>query len=342
MLSVFAALWFLTPHFGGSYLWVMGAANYMYSPQIILLFLIPYRLLLNPNYKKENTSPSWLLAIVWAVCGVLAGWTNENTSLALIVIVIMVIVVQALEKQKIFPWMWTGLVGNLVGCAFLFLSPAQGKRLAAAGGFGGLMQWVHRFISISYNVIRYLWLPILIFAVALVFFFLQEKRKRKKKVIDRSSLIALAPAFVFVVGTGISVYSMVGSPEFPVWVWSSILSFCLIAVLNMVAVVDFSSRRLLSHGGRLASAILIAAIAVSYFNVAPELYRVKAAFQEREQLIAIAKSDDSTLVVDRITTKCAYSSYSLFGEISTDATIWPNTAIANYYDLISISARGGN
>ena len=55
ILSVFAALWFLTPHFGGSYLWVMGAANYLYSPTLILLYLVPYRYWMNKAEEKEQS-----------------------------------------------------------------------------------------------------------------------------------------------------------------------------------------------------------------------------------------------------------------------------------------------
>ena len=99
LLAVFAALWFLTPHFGGSYLWVMGAANYLYSPQIILLFFIPYRLRLNPGWMPKGHDRPLLYAALAAAGGVLAGWTNENTSLALIVMVAAVLVLDLLQKR---------------------------------------------------------------------------------------------------------------------------------------------------------------------------------------------------------------------------------------------------
>lgn len=78
---------------------------------------------------------------------------------------------------------------------------------------------------------------------------------------------------------------------------------------------------------------------ISYITVAPELHRVHKAYQEREQHIAAAGYED--LIVEPITTTCRYSSYSLFAELSTDPTIWPNTAIANYYGLKSISISPG-
>lgn len=332
----FAALWFLTPHFGGSYLWVMGAANYLYSPLIILLFFIPYRRSLE-NTEKVGSVPPMLSAVGNAILGIIAGWTNENTSLALIVMVTSVTVVHIITKSKVRAWMLTGLVGNIVGCALLFFSPAQAKRLSSAGGFGGLTQWIARFLSITRDVVRYLWLPILILVVASIVFLRAAKRDGKRGM---DVFVKLAPTVVFVLGTGISIYSMVGSPMFPVWVWSSILAFALIAVWNIVGTLDLSRRKPWECVKVICVIVLIFGVAISFIGVYPELHRIDEAYREREEQIAAAL--DSDLSVELITTDCRYSSYSLFHELSSDPTVWPNTAVANYYGLKSISAPTDN
>jgi len=331
LIIVFAALWFLTPHFGGSYLWVMGAANYLYSPLIILLFFIPYRRSLTEGTKEGSKHPV-LLAVVNAFLGVIAGWTNENTSLALIVMVAAVIGVHIVTKNKIHPWMLTGFIGNIVGCALLFFSPAQAKRLSSAGGFGGLSQWISRFKSITRDAVEYLWLPALLAVIALAVFFITAKRARNSAA---DVFHKLAPVIVFTLGTGISIYSMVGSPMFPVWVWSSILAFALIAVLNAVDALEFSRVKFFKYGKSILAIALIFAVAASYVSISPELHRIDEAYGEREALIAEAL--DTDLTVELITTDCRYSSYSLFHELSTDSSVWPNTAVANYYGLKSIS-----
>ena len=43
LLLVFAGLWFLTPAFGCSFLWTIGAANYLWGVLIVLLAFIPFR-----------------------------------------------------------------------------------------------------------------------------------------------------------------------------------------------------------------------------------------------------------------------------------------------------------
>lgn len=334
LLVVFGALWFLTPHFGGSYLWVMGAANYLYSPTLILCFFIPYRRAMRDGAVEKSRHPL-LLAVGNAMLGVLAGWSNENTSLALIVMVAAVIAIHIVAKKKVNPWMWTGLAGNIIGCGILFLSPAQAKRLDAAGGFGDLSQWIIRFLSISLNVLRYLWLPMLVFVVAFILVLRGTKRAPKRSLAEL--IWHLGPAMVFTLGTGISVYAMVGSPEFPVWVWSSILALALIAAMNMVYAINPADVKLSPRVPLLLGGAAVLAVCISYGTVAPELHRVAACYEEREACIAAEAGQD--LMVEPITSDCPYSSYSLFPELSTDPGIWPNTAVANYYGLGSIAAE---
>ncbi len=329
---VFAALWFLTPHFGGSYLWVMGAANYLYSPLLILAFLIPYRRALAAR-GSVGGGRGVLPPVCALLFGVCAGWTNENTSLALIVMVAAVIALHIARRERVRLWMWTGLAGNIVGCALLFLSPAQAKRLDAAGGFGDLAQWVARFVSITKNTVRYLWPLLLVFALALVLFCRNAGGTRRASLPEL--LARLAPTIVFTLGTGVAIYSMVGSPEFPVWIWSSILALALIAVMNMVDAALPADRRSVRGIAPAALAAVVLALAVSYAGIAPELHRIDAAYRERERQIAAA--GQASLTVEPIATTCTFSSYSLFAELSADPAIWPNTAVANYYGLRSIS-----
>lgn len=337
LLAVFAALWFLTPHFAGSYLWVMGAANYLYSPAIILLFLLPYRNALSPKQPTGEKArlPLAVLNLIW---GILAGWSNENTSLALIVCVVLILLVKRLRKERCAPWMWTGLLGCLIGCAMLFLSPGQAKRLANAGGFGALSEWIRRFFSISKDVIQYLWLPILLWVAAVVLLAIQSRRAKEPGA--RSLFARLTPSLIYVVGAGVSIYSMVGSPEFPVWIWSSILAFCLCAVFSALRELRLPDKRALRIGAAGFACVLLAAIGLRFRSVAPELYRVRSEFKAREAVIA-SLPPGSSLTVRRITTDCTYSSYSLFWELGGDGSQWPNTSVAVYYGLSSIVAEAG-
>lgn len=326
LLSVFAALWFLTPHFGGSYLWVMGAVNYLYSPGMLLLYLLRWRNALDDEVTDKKPESLWD-TLLWTVAGILTGWSNENTSLALICMVLWVMALRRIHRRRIFRWMWGGLAGNLLGCVLLFASPAQSKRLASAGGFGTVRQWLVRFVSISKQAVIYFY-PLLLLAL-IVLLLLWKNRKWNPQALEIPSVYAL--------GTLVSLYSMVGSPEFPVWAWSSILFLGMTTVFSLLSLLHMEKKK--SSGRACAALGLIAVLAVGWqlSTIYPELSRVQEAYAQREVQIEQARQTGQPLVVEPIQTDCTYSSYSLFSELNPNGTDWPNNAIANYYGIASIS-----
>lgn len=74
-LLFFALLWSFTPNFGQAFLWRTGAANYSLTLFFGLLFLVPYRFLL------DNPAPQWrpLFGAGLAAVALCAGWSNETT-----------------------------------------------------------------------------------------------------------------------------------------------------------------------------------------------------------------------------------------------------------------------
>lgn len=331
LIAGFTALWFLTPHFGGSYLWVMGAANYLYSPLLLLIYLVRYRRLFRIGCPDTDKGSSLAGNVGWMLVSVAAGWTNENTSLALICMILAVVALRLLCRQKVWNWIWAGLAGSILGSMLLFLSPAQGKRLSAAGGFGGLSQWAERFVSITkFALTHFYWLAVL-FLLAGILYWLRTKDDPFLLRISR-----LRATGIYCVGALVSMYSMVGSPEFPVWVWSSILVFILICVLSLVVLLrekETEAMRLLQAGICITAVLCVAC---SFLRVRPELMRIREEYDHRESLIVQAAQAGTGLIVTPIRTDCTYSSYSLFQELNQDPNTWPNNAIANYYGISSI------
>ncbi len=327
----FSMLWLLTPTFGGSYLWKMGAANYLLSPQIILLFFLPYRMAM----AREDCSERKCIgkAAGMLLLGVIAGWTNENTSLALIAMIAAVLIVRRVMKLKSPLWMFGGLIGSCIGAALLFCSPAQAARLSAAGGMGGIADWIYRFLRISYFAVRYFW-PLMLIGIALTAVIIIKLRK--KQPLRRDALFA---GGVFLFGTLAATYSMVGSPFFPIWAWSSILAFMLITLGCLTAAV--AKKDAVKPWLRAAvAALALAAVAVSFFRVYPELNRVNEEYTARVEYIEAQKeAGNYDVAVDGIHTDCTYSSYSLFNELAQDNTQWPNTAVANYFGLHSVTLK---
>ncbi len=321
---VFACLWFVTPHFGGSFLWIMGSANYMYSPQIILLFLIPYnRFLRGKNKISGKKSCAILFSVLMLVFGVCAGWTNENTTLALIATVISVIIFAYVSKRKISPWMWCGLAGNIIGAAMLFLSPAQSKRLNNAGGLGGISDWIANIKPITRAALINFAIPLVLIAMSFIITLVIRKRK---------AFSDISPAVIFSIGTAISLYSMCASPEFPATVWSSILAFLLIPTLFFVDRTDIFSD---SVANTVITLTLLLVVGIGFAGEAGELHRINAEYDARLEVIEVKNEVETELIY----TESTYSPYNLFHEMGKDPAAWPNNAIANYYKIKSIKIK---
>ena len=334
--AVFAFLWFFTPSFGGSYLWKMGAANYLLSPQLVLLYFFPYRVWCSRTWDREK--PVGVLCAIGMLClGILAGWTNENTSLALVAMIVVTLLLRKLRGLRSPGWMFAGLAGAILGALLLFLSPAQASRLQASGGMGGFSVWIRRFQTISDTALEYLWLLVGVWAACVTLLLVRRLIWKTGKGGD------LTPVWVTLTGFLIALYSMMGSPEFPIWAWSSILAFALIFTGVLLYTAVETENMLPVPGQIVIVAAAVLAVLVSYRMVSPELHRVHEEYTAREAVIRQAREDGKReLTVPGIATVSSYSSYSLFPELGADSTQWPNTAIANYYGLDSIALDGEN
>ena len=87
-------LWFFGISLDQTILWVSGSCNYLWTAVIVLGFITVYRLKLNNtdtvSSKREKTVTA-LLTTAMFLLGLLAGWSNENTSGGAILLTIMLI-----------------------------------------------------------------------------------------------------------------------------------------------------------------------------------------------------------------------------------------------------------
>jgi hypothetical protein len=110
--------------------------------------------------------------------GVIAGWCNENTSGGGIVLIVLFLVAHYLNHNKFKAWMWSGLLGSLVG--FLILVKAPGNHVRAMSEINPNESFSHRFISaftsITNNIqFDFTWL-IIIFVFLIAIQWIIEKK----------------------------------------------------------------------------------------------------------------------------------------------------------------------
>lgn len=129
LLFIFALSWIFLPTFGKTIFWLTGSVNYLTAMVIMLFFIKKYH---NSIIKKTKQSTNQVIQLImFLLFGIIAGWCNENTSLGtLIVVVGYSIIHKATKKEKLPIWMITGIIGNLIGLAFMLAAP--GNKIRAA------------------------------------------------------------------------------------------------------------------------------------------------------------------------------------------------------------------
>lgn len=338
--TMIAMLLFLsTPAFGQSYLWITGAANYLYGILIVLCVLIPYRLYINVDSSNFHPLFEALSACIYFFLCIIAGWTNENTSIAMIVMMIGYIARFCLKSRRIHAWSVTGCIGGIIGCMLVLLSPGTAKRLEVAGGSGGIFSWLKRVVLYSCDMIVYFHLEILLFVILLCLYLYQKKRVLGKDTLKKVVLMCQEcdVSLIYFLGFLASVYSMIVSPQFPERAWSGPLILFIISIIGFSSLVDMSETRAVV-GKRIAFGFALLLFASTYVNAYFELKNVNASYCDRVSIIENARSSGKSSV--GIPSICGWSGYSCYysnfgnsGDLDVDSSKWPNTAIARYYEI---------
>ncbi len=335
-LSMFAMLLFLScPAFGQSFLWITGAANYLYGILIILCFLIPYRVQIGRRSKRYSMPLEITTAIMYFFLGIIAGWTNENTAVAMIAMIIGYIILFYVKNIKIHAWNITGCVGGVIGCFLMLTAPGTSSRLDDAGGSGNIVTWVKRAIFYSCDMCANIQLPLLIFSCLIILYFWQKRNGAKPRSWREmiSTYGELGITLVYLLGFLASVYSMIASPQFPERAWSGPVTLFLITLLSLDGLVDFSDIK--ARMGKLfIFGFVLLLCMTTYINAFYELKNINHCYQNRVNTIETAVlSGEESVQIPAICGGSGYSCYGAGGDLRIDSSKWPNTAIAKYYGL---------
>ncbi len=133
-------------------LWQSGAANYLYTTTLIMLFVLAYL-----SHMKTEIDPKkniWY-DIFMIPLGLIAGWTNENMGPAIFILSITVVIYRYRNHFKVPLWMWLGSVFSLIGSAIMILAPGNSVRSAenAKEAVEGFLPWLWNTFLDRYTTI---------------------------------------------------------------------------------------------------------------------------------------------------------------------------------------------
>lgn len=330
-IGVNLLIWFLVPALVENIFWITGSANYLWGTLLILSFLSFYCAAFLSGKSKDG----WMKRIGVFFLGVLAGWTNENMSVAMIFFLICLILLTKKENKAIPKWMIFELTGAIIGCAFMLLAPGNYVRnegeisnLSAGGSEPIYMFYFYRFTSILKISSWYALVPTIIYLTTLILY-VKFKRETNRKILILSLL--------FVITAGIATLAMVAAPIFPERVWFAILILMFIGTGLLYANLDFSRVYI---GIPLYSVVGAATLIFmySYWVSLNDLKRIHNIWEERDRIVNTEKQKGvkDVVIYGRFNVSDSWFVKPKTGDIPLDSITWMQTAYGRYMGVNSV------
>ena len=359
-------LWMFGVVFRQTVLWETGACNYLWGSVLIMSFVTLYRHGLKlaggavqvfgaVRGSGPAQTPGPAHPVLWAVflpfLGLLAGWCNENSSGGGLLMVLLCLALYVYEgkkgasacgkqetagKQKggrlLQLWMIMGLLGNMIGLAFMVLAPGNAIRAAAKEEeHSGLLGYMARFQKITLAV-RENFLILLL--IGLLLFIIVYYQKKSWKALWASSGNGLLWAFVFLA----TCYALVLTPETQDRAYFGAGVFLTVAVVQFFVDVEGKEAVFASLKTGLIC-VLMLLMFFTYMDSGANLARIYREYNERDVYLTQKAQEgvtDVTIPMLRPDFETKYSD-GYNSDIQEDPGYWVNVAYASYYGFDSVS-----
>jgi len=187
LLWILSGLWFCTPSFLITMLWLTGSCNYLWMCTLEILFLLPFAL---KFWQKDfwKKPPTWSVPVM-SILGLLAGWSIEPG--AAVTLCLTFVFLLYFRKEKILQnWQKFGFIFLMIGAAFLILSPGNISRMELSEIYepDPFMppEYLYSFEMFAYNFLTG-FLPVFlreaILFLPIIFFFLNGQNQNLKSKI---------------------------------------------------------------------------------------------------------------------------------------------------------------
>lgn len=323
-LLSFALIWFFTPSFGESFLWLTGSTNYLFGPLIAISFLFPYIKTFKNGFKIKNIFLTVVFSFLYFVWGILAGWTNENISLCIIIAQILFVIIALLSKEKLQVWMVSGIIGNIIGTTILFSSPSYSERSSIWSGSFNISSMIHDWVL---NISSFFNDSFVLIILIIIFTVISLVKLKKDSYIKFLKLNAVS--IVFLLTSVAYSISPIACDYFPGRAWTACVAMLCVVFLSMF--FDCENKRFKRIETFLVTAICLAVFVWGpYINTVLDLKQVDYAFNERESLIEqYHQAGKTEIKLKPIRSNNTYSCYSSGGDIAED--YWMNGVLEKYY-----------
>lgn len=323
LIFILLLIWYFTPVFGQTTLWLTGSCNYLWGTVLVLLFLLPFRLSL---IKQINMK--WYQIILFSIFGILAGWTNENTSAAML-FMIGLILIKCFKDKKLKLWHITSFITSIIGFAFMILAPGNFARASDFETVGNkFVVIIKRLFVYTIQSKESLLLLIVILAILFIINYITAKDKKNITI----------TTCIFFLGSLAGVYSMVASPIFPERAYFGLTIFMIIAIsynFNNLTILDnnnFKKVKLFVY------VILFFSFILDYSYLLYNIKQINSIYKEREQIVLESKQN-GIYDIEFNTYETFVKRSPLYQMMDVGANKEDNISLARYYNVNSVIGK---
>ncbi len=183
-------IWFFMPQPELAMLDLTNSVNNMWVCVYILIFLIPYRIILAQESLINHKAA---LAVLILPFGFLAGWSNEPGGAAAGAMAVFVTIYLIKIKRKLPVWTYFGIASLAVGWAFMTFAPGYRNKADKYYGVENVLKnAISDFGRIQSNLIRTslksLWPMLLLLIISAIVIYVIKKNKITGKRIKPSAV----------------------------------------------------------------------------------------------------------------------------------------------------------
>ena len=323
---IYLILWNCIPNFGECILWLTGSINYLWTATIILVFLVPY---INLYNKYNILEDSKINIIIMFVAGIIVGWTNENSSIAVIIAIVgVVFYYKKIRRVKLNRWVYSGICGMIIGFFIMVIAPGNFKR-ASNFKISIIEKVINYITSFESNIQLYGELFFVILVIVIGYLFLNIY---KEDCIHscKSNYEFIGILFITAV---ISIGAMIASPSFP----SRSMFFSSILIIVAISSLLFKNKDKLNFiMFRVVILIpLLMLFTLSFGKTIIKLNRLEDIIVNRIEYIESSKANGE---FDIVTTpiNMVNDQHVFFVDLSIDKSDWKNRSMSKYFNINSI------
>lgn len=338
---IFFLTWFFQADLGETILWMTGSANYLWGTTILFAFLYSYYVYFNKMLYEQRSEikinkNQLPYSVFFFIAGVIAGWTNENMVVAIGAIIFIMLLYIWRKYRRLKQWSITGFVGFGIGAILMIIAPGNFKRYKEELGIRGISDgkptfdfYLENLKSLFDGIYEYLFVLIIVYACFVLVYWLTVDNSNKKKII----LVSL----LFFVATFIATFAMVASPVFKPRTWFGIISLLVIAIVIIVANLDFHRKKIFIP---ISICLAIGSILFvkTYLEGRNELIQIRQLVDEREVDLNEQKKEgkeDIVLHIRRFEKRDDLIIPKMY-DFPNDPDHWMFKAYAHYHEVKSV------